>query len=178
MEREKEVSKLLNEASRCGMRDTSALREVISDYFCQPASDNESDSVSSSTDTDSEASASALPLPEPVVVVDVLRESPVAMTSTAQPVPTATTTTTIVDDDEDDEDQPEIAGIHHEVDDAMERAVDLYDCVDVPQKKCHCVCKLYEVRPCISQFGEEKQLSIRYAAIRNWRYCYYKILEA
>ena len=70
------------------MRDTLALREVISDYFCQPASDNKSDSDSSSTDTDSEASASALALPEPVVVVDVLRDSPVATTSTAQPVPT------------------------------------------------------------------------------------------
>ena len=177
MERATEVSKLLNEASRCGMRDTSALREVISDYFCQPASDNESDGDSSSTGTDSEASAGALALPEPeAVVVDILCESPVATTSTAQPVPTATTT--IVDDDEDVEDQLEIAGIHHEVDDAMARAVDLYDCVDLPQKKCHCVCKLYEGRPCISQFGEEKQLSIRYAAIHNWRYCYYKILES
>ena len=38
----------------------------------------------------------------------------------------------------------------------------LFECVDMPRKKCHCSCKLNNGQSCISQFTEDKQESIRY----------------
>lgn len=39
MDRAAKVTQLLKEAAKCGIGDSSDVREVIEDYFCQPSSE-------------------------------------------------------------------------------------------------------------------------------------------
>ncbi|KAI0226494.1 Methylmalonyl-CoA mutase, mitochondrial [Lamellibrachia satsuma] len=87
----------------------------------------------------------------PISTTSVDCASPVASTSTAEDVD--------VDNDEIEETATDDA--HSEEEYAMDRATNMFECVNMPQKKCHCVCKLYNGQPCISQFSDEKQESIR-----------------
>ncbi|KAI0228786.1 hypothetical protein LSAT2_020782, partial [Lamellibrachia satsuma] len=65
--------------------------------------------------------------------------------------------------DVDDDDLEETAAddAHREEEGAMDRAANMFECINMPQKKCHCVCKLHNGQPCISQFSDENQESIR-----------------
>ena len=55
MDRTAQITQLLNEASKCGIGDSSALREVIDDYFCLPTSELDSDiELEGDSDSDSE----------------------------------------------------------------------------------------------------------------------------
>ena len=87
----------------------------------------------------------------------VERDSPVASTSTAEEV----------DSDDDDVEDTAADDAHREEESAMDRAEDMFECVDMPQKKCHCACKLNNGQSCISQFSDEHQESIRYGQFQR-----------
>ena len=162
MDQAAQITQLLKEASKCGIRDSSAVREVIEDYFCSPTSELESDSEVSDSGTDSEAE----PELNPISTTSVDHASPVASTSTAEDVD--------VDNDEIEETATDDA--HREEGYVMDRATNMFECVNMPQKKCHRVCKLYNGQPCISQFSNEKQESIRYAMMNKYKaYAYIHI---
>ena len=81
MDRTAQITQLLNEASKCGIGDSSALREVIGDYFCLPTSELDSD-IELEGDSDSELVVG----PAISSSAGVERDSPVASTSTAEEV--------------------------------------------------------------------------------------------
>ena len=155
MDRTAQITQLLNEASKCGIGDSSALREVIDDYFCLPTSELDSDiELEGDSDSDSELVVG----PAISSSAGVERDSPVASTSTAEEV----------DSDDDDVEDTAADDAHREEESAMDRAEDMFECVDMPQKKCHCACKLNNGQSCISQFSDEHQESIRYAMFQYY----------
>lgn len=147
MDRAAKVTQLLKEAAKCGIGDSSDVREVIEDYFCQPSS--EFDDEASGSDIDAGGTDSS--------------DAELDISGRASPMP-STSTAGRHDDDDDDDDEEETAAddTRREEVHAMDRAMDLFECVDMPRKKCHCSCKLNNGQSCISQFTEDKQESIRY----------------
>ena len=57
----------------------------------------------------------------------------------------------------------EIQEENTEVEDAVQRAVDTFEFMTVPQKTCHCKCGLFNGQPCRDQFSVEETENIRYA---------------
>ena len=52
MDRAAKVMQLLKEAAKCGIGDSSDVREVIEDYFCQPSSEFDDEASASGSDID------------------------------------------------------------------------------------------------------------------------------
>ena len=73
--------------------------------------------------------------------------------------------------DDDDLEETAADDTHREEDGAMDRAANMFECINMPQKKCHCACKLYNGQPCISQFSDENQESFRYALFNYYKAC-------
>ena len=89
------------------------------------------------------------------------RASPVASTSTVEEV----------DVDDDDLEETAADDALREEEDAMDTAANMFECINMTQKKYLCVCKLHNGQPCISQFSNENQESIRYAMFNYYKAC-------
>ena len=61
-------------------------------------------------------------------------------------------TSTVEEVDVDDDDLEETAAGDAHRGEEMDRAASMFECINMPQKKCHFVCKLQNGQPCISQF--------------------------
>ena len=70
--------------------------------------------------------------------------------------------------DDDDLEETAADDAHREEAGAMDKAANMFECINMPQKKCHCVCN---GQPCISQFSDENQESIRYAMFNYYKAC-------
>ena len=73
----------------------------------------------------------------------------------------------------DDDDLEETAAVdaHREEECAKDRAANMFECINMSRKKCHCICKLHNGLPCISQFSDENREFIRYALFNYYKAC-------
>ena len=124
MDRATQIPQLLKEASKCGTSDSSAVGEVIEDYFCLPTSELDSDVALSDSGTDSDDELVLNPLSTTTTSVD--RASPVASASTVEEFG--------VDDDDLEETSADDA--YREEEGAMDRAANMFECINMSQKKC------------------------------------------
>ena len=125
MDRATQIPQLLKEASKCGISDSSAVREVIEDYFCLPTSELDSDVALSDSGTDSDDELVLNPL-STTTTTSVDRASPVTSTSTVEEV----------GGDNDDLEETSADDAHREEEGAMDRAANMFECINMSQKKC------------------------------------------
>ena len=125
MDRATQIPQLLKEASKCGISDSSAVGEVIEDYLCLPTSELDSDVALSDSGTDSDDELVLNPL-STTTTTSVDRASPVTSTSTVEEV----------DVDDDDLEETSADDAYREEEGAMDRAANMFECINMPQKKC------------------------------------------
>ena len=125
MDRATQIPQLLKEASKCGISDSSAVGEVIEDYLCLPTSELDSDVAVSDSGTDSDDELVLNPL-STTTTTSVDRASPVNSTSTVEEV----------GGDNDDLEGTAADDAHREEEGAMDKAANIFECINMPQKKC------------------------------------------
>jgi hypothetical protein len=143
--KEDDIVNLLNETSVYGL-ENEAIRDVITEYFCSPLSDSETESVSDSCDSNSDT--------EDIDsnVTDSLASKDVSMGDISG-----------TDDDlEDFVCLQDSTVLENHVMLNVDEKLDLqFIDDDFEARKCHCVCKMWENGSCLNQFTVEEQQTIR-----------------
>ena len=67
-----------------------------------------------------------------------------------------------VDSSDDNGDSAMEGDCHDPLQEAIRMAEEQFDFLDMPSRACHCCCKMYNGCPCIEQFSQDEQESIRY----------------